>query len=120
MDEIGGKYLFPVINVSHQISEQLFDVTHDEQIRMVQPAFQDMCRQAGQGPVILHRIAILFEPILHLDPFRLIVATANLTRLVVLWSGDYSGVQLTYAVPQHNHYRAWTVNNPDIRICRLT
>ncbi len=119
-EEIADNYHYPIVNVGKEVCTELFDLTHAEQIRRIQNTFQDICRQKGQGPIILRNISILFEPVFHIDPFRLILSTANLSRMVVMWSGTYSGNQLTYAVPEHHHYRTWTVSNPEIQIHKLS
>lgn len=59
------------------------------------------------GPVLCTGIDVLFEPSLNLDPLMLFRRISRVTRLVVAWPGSYRGTTLTYAVPDHKHYRIW-------------
>ena len=62
-------------------------------------------------------IDLLFEPTLQLDPLKLLRDASRATRIVVAWPGSYSDDTLTYALPEHGHYRTW--RRPDAEIVRL-
>jgi hypothetical protein len=67
------------------------------------------------GPVICSEIDLLFEPSLSLDALALLRAASRLTRLVVIWPGSSAENVLTYAVAEHDHYRAWRRPEADVR-----
>lgn len=58
-------------------------------------------------PVLVTDIALLFEPVLQLDPLRLLLDASRRTALIVAWPGSVEGSRLAYAVPDHSHYRVW-------------
>jgi hypothetical protein len=66
------------------------------------------------GPVLCTDIDLLFEPSLSLNPLRLFKDAGRITRLIVAWPGTYRDDVLSYAVPDHAHYRTW--RNPKIPI----
>jgi hypothetical protein len=66
------------------------------------------------GPVLCTDIDLLFEPRLSLNPLRLFKDAGRITRLIVAWPGIYRDDVLSYAVPDHAHYRTW--RNPKIPI----
>lgn len=67
------------------------------------------------GPVICTDIDLLFEPSLALDPLVIFRQIARHTTLVILWPGSYEDSVLSYATPEHKHYRFWR-NPQDIDI----
>jgi hypothetical protein len=67
------------------------------------------------GPVICMDIDLLFEPSLALDPLVIFQHIARHTKLVVLWPGNYKDGVLSYASPEHSHYRFWR-NPQDVEI----
>jgi hypothetical protein len=84
----------------------------------VQAWLIDQVRGATSSPILLSDIDLLFEPSFKLDPLILFQRASRFTRLVVLWPGKYSIDRvLSYAVPEHQHYRTW--RNPDADIFPL-
>lgn len=73
--------------------------------------FRDTAAAHRPGPVLLSDIALLFEPALELQPLRLLLDAARQTKLIVAWPGARDGRRLTYAAPQHRHYREWPVSD---------
>lgn len=71
-------------------------------------------RELAPGPVLCTEIDLLFEPALDLDPLALLRQASRVTTLVVAWPGSYDSEVLTYAVPEHAHYRAWI--RPDVAV----
>lgn len=69
--------------------------------------FADACAAYRPGPLIIDDIALLFEPALELNPVHLFQDASRQTRLIVAWPGAADGRHLSYAVPEHRHYRAW-------------
>lgn len=63
------------------------------------------------GPILITDIALLFEPVLQLDPLRLLLDASRRTPLIVAWPGAVEGDRLAYAVAEHSHYRTWPVSD---------
>jgi hypothetical protein len=67
----------------------------------------DTLRANAPVPVICADIDILFYPDFHLDPLALFRQISRHTKLIVLWAGSYKDGVLSYAQPEHLHYRFW-------------
>ena len=67
----------------------------------------DTLRAHAPGPVLCTDIVILFYPDFHLDPLALFRQISRYTNLIVLWPGGYKDGVLSYAQPEHQHYRFW-------------
>lgn len=73
----------------------------------------DMALQAYEpGPVLVIDSDVLFEPSLQLDPLLLFQHASRQLPLVVTWAGSFEHGRLSYAVPEHAHYRLW--RSPDL------
>ncbi len=59
------------------------------------------------GPVLCTDLALLFEPLLALDPLALLRQWSRRVPIVAAWPGAHTGTGLAYAVPSHAHYRMW-------------
>ena len=67
------------------------------------------------GPIICTQLALLFEPLLALDPLALLHSWSRRLPLVAAWPGTYGAAGLAYAVPEHAHYRLWRTRDLDAR-----
>ena len=67
----------------------------------------DTLRQMGSGPVVCAEIDLLFHPSFNLDPLILFRHISRFTSIIVLWPGTYKEGILSYARPEHQHYRSW-------------
>jgi hypothetical protein len=67
----------------------------------------DTLREKAPGPAVCADIDILFYPDFHLDPLALFRQISRYTKLIVLWTGMYKDGVLSYAQPEHGHYRFW-------------
>lgn len=68
---------------------------------------EDVLREKAPGPIICSDIDILFRPALDLDPLFIFRQISRFTSLIVLWPGSFKDGILSYAVPEHKHYRFW-------------
>jgi hypothetical protein len=84
----------------------------------VQAWLSDQVRGTASGPILVSDIDLLFEPSFKLDPLIIFQRASRFTKLIVLWPGMYSkDIVLSYAVPEHRHYRTW--RNPDAEVFPL-
>lgn len=75
----------------------------------------ELHRQIGEtegGNLLLTGIDLLFEPAFELDPLALFRHLGRSRPLTVCWPGDFQADVLSYAVPEHAHYRTWS--RPDL------
>ena len=96
-----------VISVGGELSAYLVISSVIDQSRASRQWLEDELRKKTPGPVICQDIDLLFHPSLKLDPLILFRQISRYTKLIVLWPGSYKDGVLSYAVPEHKHYRFW-------------
>jgi len=102
--------------IGTQLSAWLLEKQTPYSLRLLRQGLHE-CLSASNRPLICLEIDILFEPVLHLDPLALFVQMSRQRPLVVLWPGNVGNSRLTYAVPEHAHYRTWNrPTAPEVRI----
>lgn len=115
----------PVAFIGEELSALLLDTQRSDQARAIARWFDarftsaDSSRQAGGQLVAFSQIDFLFEPCFQLDPLALFKRAARNNRILVLWPGDITHNTLSYAVPEHRHYRTWRIDDPTLQIIRL-
>lgn len=57
--------------------------------------------------ILLFNIDILFVPEFKLDPLIIFKQISRNKHLLVFWPGEYKNNKLSYAIPEHAHYRNW-------------
>lgn len=111
------QYSWLGLSIGTALSAALRSVAPPQRAGAVYAALAQAIRPLLPGPILCTDIDLLFEPMLALDPLRLLRDTSRLAPLVVLWPGTVSAARLTYAVPQHAHYRSWS--RPDVMVVSL-
>lgn len=99
------------INISKELSSELMTVSAAERSRFSQEWLKNAVAKIHESPVLCSSIDLLFHPALNIDPFLLFRQVARIKQVIVLWPGEYSSNTLSYAVPEHHHYRAWKLSN---------
>jgi hypothetical protein len=107
------------MEIGRDLSVHLLDVQRGERTRAIQSWFEKKIKQLEPGPVLCAHIDLLFDPAFNLDPLNLFRRAARITKLVVLWPGGFSNETLSYAVPEHRHYRTWRINAYNLSIYRI-
>ena len=104
---LSGRFGWPIMTVGDQLSAALLAVAPRRRPRMAGQVIAEAVGWLAPGPVVCSGIDLLFEPALELDALRLLREASRAVPLVVLWPGQYQERVLSYAVPEHAHYRAW-------------
>ena len=113
-DEIQGPGIAH-LNISKELSACLRLVSASERSRFSQKWLIDSLTSFQNGPVLCTYPDLLFDPSLEIDPLALFRQAARIIQLIVLWPGEYSANTLSYAVPEHHHYRTWKVSDSMLR-----
>lgn len=94
------------LNLSLALSQRLLD-TPQHQVALAAPqALGDLL--AGDGPLLVDHIELLFDPLLQIDPLRALKLASRRRRLLVVWPGRLDdGGALVYAEPGHPEYRRY-------------
>ena len=106
-DAVLSTYDWPRVSVGRELSAALLPELVRHRSRAARQWVAERCTSLAPGPILLTEIDLLFAPSLQLDPLSLLTSVSRSCRLVVAWPGEYTGETLTYAVPEHRHYRAW-------------
>lgn len=113
--ESTAKYLraqeYSSINLSKELSKALISEPMQNRTRFTTNWFKSIFLQFDEKPVLCTTPDLLFEPSLFINPFILFRQASRLHRLIVTWPGDYQSQTLSYAIPEHGHYRTWMISN---------
>ena len=100
-------FAWPVVSMDDVVCEPLLPLPVTARAGQVNGLI-DMALQAYvPGLVLVTDTDVLFEPSLQLDPLLLFKHASRLLPLVVTWAGTFERGRLSYAVPEHAHYRLW-------------
>ncbi|MHB8806017.1 MAG: BREX-3 system P-loop-containing protein BrxF [Anaerolineaceae bacterium] len=102
-------------NVSKELSTSLMPISTNERSSFSQKWFMNTLTSFENGPILCTCPDLLFDPSLEIDPYALFRQAARGIRLIVLWPGEYSSNTLSYAVPEHHHFRTWKVTDALLR-----
>ena len=94
-----------MLNLGLVLSQRLLDISSQQRPAQAPIALANVL--AGQEPVMLYDIELLFEPALQLDPLRALRAASRSRILLALWPGVFEGGNLTYAEPGHPEYKQY-------------
>ena len=103
---------FAHLNVSKGLSSSLMTVSASARSRITQEWLMDSMAAFQNGPVLCTNPDLLFDPSLEIDPLALFRQAARIIPLIVMWPGEYLTHILSYAVPEHHHYRTWKISDP--------
>ncbi len=108
--------LFPwqVVSMADVVCEQLLPLSEPARAAQVDRLINLAFQKYVPGPLLVADTDVLFEPSLQLDPLLLFQRASRQLPLVVTWAGSFERGRLSYAVPEHAHYRPW--RSPDL--CR--
>jgi hypothetical protein len=99
------------LNVSRELSTSLMTVSASERSRFSQKWLMGTLARFPNGPVLCTCPDLLFDPSLEIDPLALFRQVARIKQSIILWPGEYSTNNLSYAVPEHHHFRTWKISD---------
>jgi hypothetical protein len=113
------------LNISRELSSSLMNLSASERSRFSQAWLMDTLVTFQKSPVLCTCPDLLFDPSLEIDPLALFRQAARAIQIIVLWPGEYSANILSYAVPEHHHFRTWIISDPllmqpEVRIQRIS
>ncbi|EDX56267.1 virulence associated protein [Bacillus cereus W] len=92
-----------VLNVNLIISESLVSVSKNKYPLYVEDVMQYKINNPSKI-YLLQYIDILFDPVLQINPIRLLENISKRNNLIVIWPGVYKKGQLIYAENGHPEY----------------
>ena len=100
-------FAWPLVSMDDVVCEPLLPLSVKERAGQVNELIEMALQAYVPGPVLVTNTDVLFEPSLQLDPLLLYQRASRLLPLVVTWAGSFEPGRLSYAVPEHAHYRLW-------------
>ena len=100
--------------VGRGVSQALLAVALKGRTRAAREWLETAIKEKSPGPVVCADTDILFEPSLQLDPLMIFRQISRIVPVIVFWAGKYENGVLSYAVPEHLHYRTW--RKPEVEI----
>ena len=104
-----------VVSIGKDLSKFLIAQEFTDYSQIIHKWLDNYLREKTTDPIICFNVDILFYPTFNLDPLALFRQISRHKRLIVLWTGEYKDGVLSYAQPEHHHYRFWK-NLKDIEI----
>jgi hypothetical protein len=92
------------LNLNLELSQSLLDVPQRQWPYQAMALIEGLVLSKESGMKVIHRIEILFDSHLKLDPLKSLQQVARRHNLLVVWPGTYDGRYLTYAEPSHPEY----------------
>lgn len=113
------------LDIGKDLSQSLMSVSMHERSRFTQNWLLDILSTPQNEPVLCIHPDLLFHPSLKIDPLALFRQASRIKRLIVLWPGEYLENNLSYAIPEHHHYRSWRITDaflqqPSVKIHQLS
>lgn len=95
------------VSIGKELSSFLMLADITDRSRNIYIWLEKYLREKAPGPVVCLEIDLLFEPSLKLDPLNIFLRISRHLKLVIFWHGNYIDGVLSYAQPEHQHYRFW-------------
>ncbi len=100
-------FAWPMVSMEDVVCEPLLSLSVTARAGQVNGLIDKALHAYESGPLLVIDTNVLFEPSLQLDPMLLFQRASRLLPLVVTWAGSFEHGRLSYAVPEHAHYRLW-------------
>lgn len=107
ISELRQEFDWPVLDIGQALSQELLSAQTSKRSRRTQQWINGMVSEFTSSAIVCTNISLLFEPSLDLDPLAMFLRLGRNTKLIVMWPGRYQNEVLSYAVPEHSHYRVW-------------
>ena len=111
-DEVKRLFPWQVMSMDDVVCEALLPMSIKERAAQVDRLINLAFQVYEPGPLLVIDTDVLFEPSLQLDPLLLFQHASRRLPLIVTWAGSFEHGRLSYAVPEHAHYRPW--RSPDL------
>lgn len=112
-----SEYRLPFIPLNKELSKLLIRKQQANFPKEIIDWFSQRINEIEGESILLTDIDILFEPSFKLDPLVIFRQASRNKKLLILWPGEFRNNKLSYATPEHAHYRTW--GNPGIEIIHV-
>ena len=110
--EVAAAFDCKVISIGSMLSHKALTASRSRRASTIERALRSEVLTPDSQLHLLVDIDYLFEPELSLDPLALLKSCSRNRTIVAAWPGNFDTTVLSYAVPNHAHYRTWP--KPDL------
>ncbi len=100
------------INIGKELSTALIPTLYQQRGASAQSWLQQEISSSVNEPVFCENPHLLFDPSFNIDPLTLFRQVAHIKKIIVPWLGEYRSKRLSYAEPNHLHYKTWDLSEP--------
>lgn len=116
-DEIIDKFRnYKYISLGEVLSSALLKYKKGDRKNLVIGELEKIFDNISSKNLIVDNIDILFNPEYSIDILGCLIQLGRNRNLIVIWPGEYDSESLTYASPDYEDYKKYSVKNYDI-IC---
>lgn len=111
----------PLINVNLGLSQKLLELPRNKRPAKVDRVFGEIIEASDGDLVVLDDLEVLFDPVLQVDPLRLLKGHSRNKTLIASWNGTFHDGTLSYAEPDHPEYKSYRdVDIPVVSVTKQT
>jgi len=114
LKEISGRINIPYINLGLELSKKLIELSHKQQVLRVSGLTKELINDIKSDVVLIDNTEILFNPILKVDPIRLLMNCSRNKTIVVTVSGEQIDNHIIYAEPGHPEYKKMKIEGYEV------
>ena len=99
------------INLNHDLTRRLMDIPSSQLPLESEKCVNEIFKEYKSPILLVDNIEELFDPVLSLDPLRLLQRLSRSKTLVVAWPGRYKEGDVSYAEPGYKEYKAYSIKD---------
>jgi ATP/maltotriose-dependent transcriptional regulator MalT len=97
----------PLINVNLRLSQKLLELPRTKRPARIDRLFGELIEACDGDLIVLDDLEVLFDPVLQVDPLRLLKGHSRNKTLIASWNGTFQDGTLSYAEPDHPEYKSY-------------
>jgi len=101
----------PLVNVNLELSFRLLELPIKKRSSKLSTIFFEIANDVQSDIILMDNIEILFDKSLQQNPLSLLQSVSRNKVIVSSWNGGIEDGKLVYAVPEHQEYWPYQVDN---------
>jgi len=99
------------IGLNHVLTRRLIDIPTRQLPFESERCVNEVVKEYKSPILLVDNIEALFDPVLSLDPLRLLQRLSRVKTLVVAWPGRLEKGEVSYAEPGYKEYKAYSIKD---------
>ena len=116
-DWVKSEFPVPDISVNKELSKLLIGKSKANFSKEIVDWISEKIKEVIEERSMRRSRSIFLEPSYELDPLTIFRQASRNKKLLVLWPGGFRNNKLSYATPEHTHYRNWV--DPGVEIIHI-